>query len=186
MSPWFIFVGFGIIVGIYGVVHLRRKENVVGARLTLALSLALILWGVFGGMIMRSASDKVGEIWKPEPRRIVALELHPFKQHRGIHTLVDLPIRVTDRAIIKRISKLLRTGRRWAPNHPQILWKSYLTLDYGDHKTTAVASSTTNNGDLVVVHSKKGSGWLLMEIRADGLGAELEALARRQKKGTPK
>ena len=92
-----------------------------------------------------------------------AIEVLPWPHEAP--SLVADPVMITDKKAMREITRLLRTAKRYSPEHPSSNWMCFLALDYGDRKVYCEISSTRGNGVLIYVNSDKSLGWRLATFR---------------------
>lgn len=95
----------------------------------------------------------------------------------GYHLPTIASSLVTDaRADIQQIASALHSATPIRPNHPHGTWRCHIEVQTDDGVSYGTVSSTSNQGWLLYIHSRRTDGWNLGTYRCDGLGAIIERL----------
>lgn len=116
-------------------------------------------------------------IFRSPPERIERFVIKAGRENQ-YHPLARSDVVINDRATVRRITEILRSGTEISPNHPHARWTATVEMVTRDGTSYFQVEATTPgnvNGTLVSVGSTpEGGGWHLNDVRADGLERVME------------
>ncbi|MEQ1907005.1 MAG: hypothetical protein ABL888_22665 [Pirellulaceae bacterium] len=132
--------------------------------------------GLLGGWSLYSMHSKVWFVRNLANERVVTIKVLPGTIS-GKKNLFDKEVKVDNPNSIAAISRALREGTAWSPNHPEIEWQCRILIEGPNENAEVSVESTSNNGTLVTVHVKKFLQHRAVSVatyRSDGLKTVLE------------
>ena len=152
----------------------RNPMVVVGSSVGFCAASLMFLWMVVGYRILYT-TPQVRLVREADAEKVVSIHVRALRDRPSP---VTEPVSTTDPRVIAEVVALLRNTRPFVPNHPFAEWDCLLELEYDGAKGYCTVGYTQQQGTLVTVYSGPSHGWVLANLRSDGLGELLAGLSR--------